>query len=154
MNDAFSPDAADTLPFTGTTPYGRPSWSGLLQFSLVGIPLKAYPAVRTRDVPSAHLLHADCGQRIRYAKQCPVHGTVDGAAIVKGYEYGPGRHVLAQPRKIMLNVPFCVPFCGRLKIGRLLLPGQLEECVLDYFARSVLRYTGPYPIVLVDKTHR
>ena len=34
---------------TNTTPYGRPSWSGLLQFSLVGIPLKAYPAVRTRD---------------------------------------------------------------------------------------------------------
>ena len=78
MNDAFSPDTADTLPFTPNTPYGRPSWSGLLQFSLVGIPLKAFPAVRTRDVPSAHLLHADCGERIRYAKQCPVHGTVDG----------------------------------------------------------------------------
>jgi DNA end-binding protein Ku len=100
MNDAFSPDSADTLPFTGMTPYGRPSWSGLLQFSLVGIPLKAYPAVRTRDVPSAHLLHADCGERIRYAKQCPVHGTVDGAAIVKGYEYGPGRHVIAQPDEL------------------------------------------------------
>src|SRR5262249_24847473 len=38
MNDAFSPDSADTLPFTGMTPYGRPSWSGLLHFSLVGIP--------------------------------------------------------------------------------------------------------------------
>jgi len=93
MNDACSPDTADTLPFTPNTPYGRPSWSGLLQFSLVGIPLKAFPAVRTRDVPSAHLLHADCGERIRYAKQCPLHGTVDGAAIVRGYEYGPGRHV-------------------------------------------------------------
>ena len=100
MNDAFSPDTADALPFAPNTPYGRPSWSGLLQFSLVGIPLKAYPAVRTRDVPSAHLLHADCGQRIRYAKQCPVHGTVDGAAIVRGYEYGPGRHVLAQPDEL------------------------------------------------------
>jgi DNA end-binding protein Ku len=100
MNDAFSPDSADTLLFTGMTPYGRPSWSGLLQFSLVGIPLKAYPAVRTRDVPSAHLLHADCGQRIRYAKQCPLHGTVDSAAIVRGYEYGPGRHVIAQPDEL------------------------------------------------------
>ena len=36
MNDAFAADTADTLPFTGLTPYGRPSWSGLLQFSLVG----------------------------------------------------------------------------------------------------------------------
>jgi DNA end-binding protein Ku len=78
----------------------RPSWSGLLQFSLVGIPLKAFPAVRTRDVPSANLLHAECGERIRYAKQCPVHSTVDSAAIVKGYEYGPGRHVIAQPDEL------------------------------------------------------
>jgi DNA end-binding protein Ku len=123
MNDAFSPDAADTLPFTGMTPYGRPSWSGLLQFSLVGIPLKAYPAVRTRDVPSAHLLHADCGERIRYAKHCPVHGTVDGVAIVKGYEYGPGRHVLAQPDELDALRP--VPDKA-LRLERFLAPDQLN----------------------------
>ena len=82
MNDVF--DTPETLPFTATAPYGRPSWSGLLQFSLVGIPLKAYPAVRTRDLPSGHLLHAKCGQRIRYAKQCPVHGVVDSAANNRG----------------------------------------------------------------------
>jgi DNA end-binding protein Ku len=29
-----------------------------------------------------------------------VHGTVDGAAIVRGYEYGPGRHVIAQPDEL------------------------------------------------------
>jgi DNA end-binding protein Ku len=100
MNNALPPNNPDTLPFTGTAPYGRPSWSGLLQLSLVGIPLKAYPAVRTRDVPTAHLLHADCGARLRYAKHCPVHGPVDNAAIVKGYEYGPGRHILAQPDEL------------------------------------------------------
>jgi DNA end-binding protein Ku len=100
MNDVLPPDTVDTLPFTGLTPYGRPSWSGLLQFSLVGIPLKAYPAVRTRDVPSAHLLHADCGERLRYAKHCPIHGAVDNAAIVRGYEYGPGRHVLVEPDEL------------------------------------------------------
>src|ERR1700687_135881 len=94
MNDAF--DTPETLPFAATAPYGRPSWSGLLQFSLVGIPLKAYPAVRTRDLPTGHLLHADCGQRLRYAKQCPQHGTVATAAIVRGFEYGPGRHVLVE----------------------------------------------------------
>jgi len=100
MNDAFPPDNSDTLPFAGTTPYGRPSWSGLLQFSLVGIPLKAYPAVRTRDVPTAHLLHADCGQRLRYAKHCPLHGPVDSAAIVRGYEYGPGQHLVVEPDEL------------------------------------------------------
>ena len=123
MNDAFSPDTADTLPFTPNTPYGRPSWSGLLQFSLVGIPLKAFPAVRTRDVPSAHLLHADCGQRIRYAKQCPVHGTVDSAAIVKGYEYGPGRHVIAQPDELDALRPVRDK---ALRLERFLAPDQLN----------------------------
>jgi DNA end-binding protein Ku len=123
MNDAFAPESADALPFTGTTPYGRPSWSGLLQFSLVGIPLKAYPAVRTRDVPSAHLLHADCGERIRYAKQCPVHGTVDGAAIVKGYEYGPGRHVIAQPDELDALRPVQDK---ALRLERFLTPDQLN----------------------------
>src|SRR5262249_28690011 len=123
MNDAFLPDAPDTLPFTGMTPYGRPSWSGLLQFSLVGLPLKAYPAVRTRDVPSAHLLHADCGQRLGYAKHCPVHGPVDSAAIVKGYEYGPGRHVLAQPDELDALRPVKDK---ALRLERFLAPAQLD----------------------------
>src|SRR5215831_6303307 len=102
MNDAFAnlPDTPETLPLGATSPFGRPSWSGLLQFSLVGIPLKAYPAIRTREVPSGHLLHADCGQRLRYAKQCPVHGPVDNAAIVRGYEYGPGQHVRVEPEEL------------------------------------------------------
>ena len=95
-----SPDHHDPVSLvTGgsATAPGRPSWSGLLQLSLVGIPLKAYPAVRSRTVPSCHQLHQGCGQRIRYAKQCPVHGDVDAAAIVRGYEYGPDQHVLVEP---------------------------------------------------------
>jgi DNA end-binding protein Ku len=123
MNDASLHDAPETMPFTGTTPYGRPSWSGLLQFSLVGIPLKAYPAVRTRDVPSAHLLHADCGQRLRYAKHCPVHGPVDGAVIVKGYEYGPGQHVIAQPDELDQLRP---AQDKALRLERFLAPAQLD----------------------------
>jgi hypothetical protein len=45
MNDAFAnlPETPETLPLGAGSPFGRPSWSGLLQFSLVGIPLKAYP---------------------------------------------------------------------------------------------------------------
>jgi DNA end-binding protein Ku len=132
MNPAFASDSADTLPLAGTTPWGRPSWSGLLQFSLVGIPLKAYPAVRTRDVPSAHLLHAACGQRLGYAKHCPVHGPVDSAAIVKGYEYGPGRHVLAQPEELEALRPVQDK---ALRLERFLTPAQLDP--LLYAGRSL-----------------
>src|SRR5262245_6564855 len=123
MNDALPHDTDDTLPFTGLTAYGRPSWSGLLQFSLVGIPLKAYPAVRTRDVPSAHLLHAACGQRLRYAKHCPVHGSIDSAAIVRGYEYGPSRHVVVEPDDLDQLRP---AQDKALRLERFLTPTQLD----------------------------
>ena len=82
------------------TPSGRPSWSGLLQLNLVGIPLKAYPAVRQREAPAFHQLHAGCGQRIRCPKHCPVHGPVDSAALVRAYEYGPGQHVILEADEV------------------------------------------------------
>lgn len=123
MIDALPSDAHDTIPFTGLTPYGRPSWSGLLQFSLVGIPLKAYPAVRTRDVPTAHLLHAECGARLRYAKTCPVHGPVDSAAIVRGYESGPGQHVVVEPDELDRLRP---EKDKALRLERFLTPAQLD----------------------------
>jgi DNA end-binding protein Ku len=134
MSDAF-PNVHDTpehLPFSATAPFGRPSWSGLLQFSLVGIPLKAYPAIRTRDLPSGHLLHADCGQRLRYAKQCPVHGPIDNAAIVRGYEYGPGQHVLVEPEELDQLRP---AQDRALRLERFLTPAQLDP--LLYAGRSL-----------------
>jgi DNA end-binding protein Ku len=125
MTDAFLDphDTPESLTFPGAAPFGRPSWSGLLQFSLVGIPLKAYPAVRTRDVPSGHFLHAACGQRLRYAKHCPVHGPVDTAAIVRGYEYGPGQHVLVEPEELDQLRP---AQDKALRLERFLSPAQLD----------------------------
>src|SRR5262249_34564431 len=90
----------------------------------VGIPLKAYPAVRTRDVPTAHLLHADCGQRVRYAKHCPVHGPVDSAVIVRGYEYGPGQHVVVEPDELDQLRP---AQDKALRLDRFLAPAQLDS---------------------------
>src|SRR4051794_25565902 len=71
----------------------RASWSGLVQFSLVAFPFKAFPAVSATETSHFHQLHAECGQRIRYEKRCPVHGPVDAAAIVRGYPYAPDRYV-------------------------------------------------------------
>jgi DNA end-binding protein Ku len=134
MTDAFAtvPETPETLPLGAGSLFGRPSWSGLLQFSLVGIPLKAYPAIRTRDVPSGHLLHADCGQRLRYAKQCPVHGPVDNAAIVRGYEYGPGQHVRVEPEELDQLRP---AQDRALRLERFLTPAQLDP--LLYAGRSL-----------------
>jgi DNA end-binding protein Ku len=95
------PDESDVpASASAASPRGRPSWSGLLRLSLVSVPVKAYPAVSTSSVTHFHQLHADCGQRIRYQKQCPQHGPVDAAAIVRGYAFAPDQHVLVEPEEL------------------------------------------------------
>ena len=79
---------------------GRSSWSGLLQLSLVAIPVKAYAAVRTAAATPFHQLHAACGQRIRYDKRCPRHGPVDLTAIVRGYQYAPDQYVVVETEEL------------------------------------------------------
>jgi DNA end-binding protein Ku len=73
---------------------GRASWSGLLQLSLVSVPVKAYPAACTSQQVHFNQLHAGCGQRIRHEKHCPVHGKVQAGAIVSGYAYAPEQYVV------------------------------------------------------------
>jgi DNA end-binding protein Ku len=65
-----------------------------LRLSLVAIPVKAYPATSTTPELPLHQLHAGCGQRIRYDKCCPVHGSVDAGAMVRGYAYAPEQHLV------------------------------------------------------------
>jgi Ku70/Ku80 beta-barrel domain len=81
-------------------PRGRPSWSGLLRISLVSVPVKAYPAVRSAVAAPFHFLHAECGQRLRYAKHCPQHGAVPADAIARGYEYAPHHHVIMEAEEL------------------------------------------------------
>jgi DNA end-binding protein Ku len=72
-----------------------------LRIGLVAVPIKAYPAVTSSSrAPQAHLLHADCGQRIAYHKHCPRHGPVPAEAIVKGYEFAPDRYVVVEAQEL------------------------------------------------------
>src|SRR5262245_59972591 len=75
----------------------RPSWEGFLTFNLISIPVKAYNAAMSGGGKIGfHLLHAKCGERIRYKKVCPVHGEVANDEIVSGYEYAKGEYVTVE----------------------------------------------------------
>lgn len=75
----------------------RPSWEGFLTFNLISIPVKAYnAAISGGGRIGFHLLHAKCGERIRYKKVCPVHGEVANQDIVSGYEYAKGEYVAVE----------------------------------------------------------
>jgi DNA end-binding protein Ku len=65
-----------------------------LHVGLLAVPIKAYPALVSAPLLPSHLLHSGCGQRLRYDKCCPLHGKLDAAAIVKGYEYAPGQFLV------------------------------------------------------------
>jgi DNA end-binding protein Ku len=98
---ASAPLQAVRNAWPASAPPGRPSWSGILRLSLVAVPVKAYAAVTGGSrAPQAHLLHADCGQRIAYPKHCPRHGPVSADAIVKGYEYAPDRYVVVDSQEL------------------------------------------------------
>jgi DNA end-binding protein Ku len=96
------PAPTTTSPATAaaSAPRGRPSWSGLLRLSLVALPVRAYPAVASGIASHFHLLHAGCGQRLRYQKRCPKHGPVTSDAIVKGYSYSRDHCVVVEPEEL------------------------------------------------------
>ena len=71
----------------------RASWSGMISFGLVNIPIKLYPATRSRDI-NFNQLHKDDNGRVRYDKVCKVCGNVLGKDdIIKGYEFRKGQYV-------------------------------------------------------------
>src|SRR5438552_12015108 len=72
----------------------RPSWSGFLRFNLISVPVKGFNAAASGGGKIGfHLLHANCGSRIRYKKTCPIHGEVSDEEIVSGYEAAKGQYV-------------------------------------------------------------
>jgi DNA end-binding protein Ku len=63
-------------------------------FGLVSIPTKIYSTNAPSEAISFHLLHAECGTRIKQQLWCPRHEqVVTRDEIVKGYEYARGRFV-------------------------------------------------------------
>ena len=66
----------------------RSVWTGYIQVSLVSVPVRAYNAAAAGDAAIAfHQLHAECHNRVRYQKTCPVHGELRGDEIDRGYQF-------------------------------------------------------------------
>jgi len=138
----LSEPEATSLPATGAggPPRGRASWTGLLQVSLVAVPVKAYPAISTTDTIHFNQLHADCGQRIRYEKHCPIHGKVEAAEIVKGYPYAPDQYVVIEDSELEQFRP---PREKALLLEQFVEAGQVEPVMLS--GRSLYLFPDGLP---------
>src|SRR5690349_6987992 len=136
-------------------PRGRASWSGLLRFSLVAIPVKAYPATSTAPELCFHQLHAGCGQRIRYDKRCPEHGSVDAGAIVRGYAYAPDQHLVLDEAELDQLRP---AKDKALTLDRFLDPAQVDPVLFAgrslYLWPDGLAARHPYGVLAQAMQHR
>lgn len=73
----------------------RPTWKGVLQISLVSIPIKVFPATESSATLSFNQLHSACQTRVTQKRWCASCAReVPSAEIVKGFEFEPGRYVL------------------------------------------------------------
>jgi len=78
----------------------RPQWSGQLRLSLVSVPVRLYPAVKSGARLAFHQVHKPSGKRVRYEKVVPGIGPIDTADIIKGYEISKGKYVLLTEEEI------------------------------------------------------
>jgi DNA end-binding protein Ku len=71
----------------------RATWTGSISFGLINVPVRLYPATRSRDV-RFNTLHGPDGSRIRQRRVCELEDKeVPAEEIVKGYEIAKGRYV-------------------------------------------------------------
>jgi DNA end-binding protein Ku len=71
----------------------RPVGNGNISFGLVSIPVRLFPATRSKSV-SFNLLHAKDLSRIQQKIFCPVEGAIiDRGELVRGYEVAKDRYV-------------------------------------------------------------
>jgi DNA end-binding protein Ku len=72
----------------------RPLWTGALNFGLVNVPVKLFPAVRPKEV-HFHQLHKKDGARIKQKRICATEDKeVPYEEIAKGYETSAGHYVM------------------------------------------------------------
>ncbi len=118
----------------------RSSWSGVLKFGGIRVPVKGYSAaVAQRDSP-LHLVHVGCGCRIQQPRRCPKHGEIASDQITKAFEFGPTQDVVLSEDELdqikpvdneTIHVEHLLP-AGRVDVS--LLSGRTLNLIPDHLA--------------------
>jgi DNA end-binding protein Ku len=81
------------------------AWKGFINFGLVSIPVRLYPAARKQPI-RLHQIHAKCHTRLRRPLFCPTcNRIVERSEVVKGYEYEKNQYVLVEPDEVSNIAP-------------------------------------------------
>jgi DNA end-binding protein Ku len=83
----------------------RATWTGSISFGLINVPVRLYPATRSRDV-RFNQLHAPDGSRIRQRRVCEVEDKeVPADEIVKGFEVSKGTYITLSEEELEAMKP-------------------------------------------------
>lgn len=83
----------------------RPTWTGVISFGLVSVPVKAYGATKDRSI-RFHQIDRETGARIRHQNISAASGEpVGDDQIVLGYELEPGKHVTFEREEVAALKP-------------------------------------------------
>jgi DNA end-binding protein Ku len=78
----------------------RATWKGFIKLSLVSVPVKGYTATSSAESVQLNQLHDKCHSRIQYKKSCPIHGEIESAEIVKGYQFAKDQYAIIDTDEI------------------------------------------------------
>ncbi len=107
----------------------RATWKGLLQISLVTVPIKVFPATEASESLSFHQLHSDCQTRMTSKKWCAAcNQEVPNADIVKGFEFEKGKYVLLLPEDLDAVQP---PSTRIIDLVQFVPLGSLDQRYID-----------------------
>jgi DNA end-binding protein Ku len=106
---------------------------------LVTVPVRVYTAISTTDKITFNQLHKGCHQRIRQKLVCPVHGEVERADLVKGYEHATDQFVILSESDIE---SVHLETTGTIELVQFVRPSELDPRFLD-----TPYYVGPDGLV-------
>jgi DNA end-binding protein Ku len=83
----------------------RPTWSGMISFGLVNIPVGLYTATEDHEI-SFHLLHKEDNGRIKNQRECTKCGkAVEYDDLVRGFEYEKGHYLTLSDEDLKAVTP-------------------------------------------------
>lgn len=123
------------------------AWKGFINFGLVSIPVRLYPAARKETI-RLHQIHAKCHTRLRRPLFCPsCNRIVERSEVVKGYEYAKGQYAIVDPEEVRKIAP---PSSKSMEIMEFVALKDVDPLYFDasYFVAPEESGQKPYRLLL------
>jgi DNA end-binding protein Ku len=111
--------------------------STTVQFGMVVMPVKVYPATQDKSVGMFNQIHSACGSRIKMPKTCPkCDRAVESSELVKGYSLGKGKDKAeqfiivsdAELEALPLETAVNIAIDGFVPVAKVADPRWFESC--------------------------